>query len=265
MLRRVASRQNALIKELRQAFAQAALTEDGCCAIEGVRLVEEALRSGLRLKAVFVSQGAEQRAERLLPQVSSHAEALLVPADVFAATVQTEAPQGIAALVQVRQWELKDILRAAHPLIVIAAGVQDPGNLGTMVRSAEAFGANGLLAAEGTVSPYNSKAVRAAAGSLFRLPVIRVALNHALEALREQGMRVLGTSSHRGTPAHQADLTGGLALLVGNEGAGLGRHLAAAADGFVAIPHEPRVESLNAGIAAAVLLYEAARQRRALS
>ena len=262
-LRRISSRQNALVKELRQAFAHAALSDDGHCAIEGVRVIEEAVRSGLRFKALFVSEGAEDRAQRLLPQISSHAEALLLSPDLFTSAVSTEAPQGVAALVKVKPFAAEDAVAGTNPLVLIAAGIQDPGNLGTMLRSAEAFGATGALLAEGTVSQWNAKVVRAAAGSLFRLPVVKSAWQSILPLLKEREIKLVGTSSHKGTPIDQADLGGSIALLIGNEGAGIDRHIISQIDELAAIPHSPKVESLNAAIAASVLLYEASRQRRA--
>lgn len=261
-LRRVSSRQNALIKELRQAFSHAALTDDGHCAIEGVRVIEEAVRSGLRFKALFVSEESEERAERLLPQISSHTEALLLSADLFRSAVSTEAPQGVAALVKVKQFTVDDVLAGKNRLVLVAAGIQDPGNLGTMLRSAEAFGASGALLAEGTVSQWNPKTVRAAAGSVFRLPVANVKSSALFQALHDQGIVVVGTSSHKGTPLPLADLARPIAFLIGNEGAGIGRHASTQIDELVAIPHSAKVESLNAAIAASILLYEAARQRK---
>ena len=261
-LRLVTSRQNALVKELRRAFAEGELTQDGHCAIESARIVEEAVRSGLRFKAVFFNKSAGDRAERLLPQIAAHTETLLLPDDVFAGTVSTESPQGVAALVKLKSFELDDLLRPAAPLMVVAAGLQDPGNLGTILRSAEAFEATGVLVAQGTVSPYNAKAVRASAGSLFRLPLVRAEMAAALPKLKERGIRLVGTSSHKGTVIHEARLSGPLAVFVGNEGAGLPRELLTQMDELVTIPHSPRVESLNARIAASLVLYEAARQRR---
>jgi TrmH family RNA methyltransferase len=271
-LRNISSAQNALVKELRRAFHKSELTPDGHCAIEGVRNLEEAIRSGLRLKAVFFSESAVSRAEALLPQLSKHTEKLLLPDKVFQNAVPTETPQGLAALVKVRTFRLQDVLgedapgkdlpgRHQQAPIVVAVGVQDPGNLGTMVRSAEAFGATGVLATEGTVSPFNSKAVRASAGSLFRLPVIRIPAEKATQELRQHGFRLVGTSSHGGTPLPEASLGGPVALFVGNEGAGLPRNLLRQMDETVEIPHTGKVESLNAGVAASIVLYEMARQQ----
>jgi TrmH family RNA methyltransferase len=260
-LRQVSSKENVLVKELRHSFTQAALTEDGYCAIEGVRLLEEALRSGLRLKAVFFSQSARERANRLLPQISTHADTLLLPDAVFRSAVVTETPQGVAALVKLKPFAFADLL-GNNPLILGAAGVQDPGNLGTIIRSAEAMGASGVLTMEGTVHAINPKVIRASAGSLFRLPVVKMDSAEAVRSLRDQGARILATSSHKGIPLDEADLTEACCIFVGSEGAGISKELIAEADEVIAIPHSERVESLNAGVAASIILYEAARQRR---
>lgn len=266
-LRPVSSRQNALVKELRKSFSQSGLTQEGLVAIEGVRILEEALRSGLRLQTVFFSEAGRVHAERLLPQISSHTEAILLPDVVFQSAVDTETPQGVAALVKPRIFRLEEILQGADEnlLIVGLAGVQDPGNVGTVIRSAEAFFARAVLLGEKTASHFNSKVVRASAGSVFREPIMRVPLLETVTTLKERGVRVVATSSHKGKPATEIDLTGPLALLIGNEGTGLPPAIAALADELITIPHSPRVESLNAGIAASILLYEAGRQRKSSS
>ncbi len=260
-LRRIEGRHNALVKELRGAFAHGELTPDGYCAIEGMRILEEAIRSGLKFKSVFFRASGENRAERLLPQLAAHVETLLLPDKLFASAVPSESPQGVAALVRCKVFKLEDVLGKSHagPLLAIA-GVQDPGNLGTILRSAEAFGAGGVLLGEGTVSPFNSKVIRASAGSVFRLPIVQTKLPGILDQMRELGLRLIATSSHKGTPLDQATLTGPLAIFIGSEGAGLPHELLAEMTETVAIPHSPNVESLNAGVAASIVLYEAARQ-----
>lgn len=261
-LRRVDSRQNARVKELRRAFREATPNAQGDVAVEGMHLLEEAIRSGLRLSTVFFSESARERAHKLLPQLSGHTETLLLPDDVFAAAVPSEAPQGVAAMVRVSSFSLEQAIASKPELLILAAGLQDPGNLGTIARSGEAFGATGLLLGEGTVSQWNWKAVRASAGSLFRLPVLKVQVADALREMKQRGVRVLATSSHKGTPLSEADLRGGVAVLIGGEGAGIPRDILAQADDVLAIPQSQKVESLNAGIAASVVLYEAARQRK---
>lgn len=262
-LRRVTSRQNALVKDLRKAFTQGEPTASGYIAVEGHRIIEEAIRSGLRFQAVFFSDAGSAHATRLLPQIASQVEVLLLPDDVFASAVSTETPQGVAALVKLRGHKFEDLLEQAGsaPLLVGVAGIQDPGNLGTIIRSAEAFGARAVLLGEKTVSHFNPKAVRASAGSLFREPLLRVKMTEAVPLLKQHGVRVLATSSHKGKPLHEADFTGAAMIVVGNEGAGVPQEILSLADELVTIPHSARVESLNAGIAASILLYEAARQR----
>jgi len=274
-LRPITSRQNSLVKDLRKAFAQATAVEDGSVAIEGVKLLEEAIRSGLRLRAVFFSEGGRERANRLLPQISHATMTVLLPDDIFHSAVATETPQGVAALVYPLSAILEDLFRPASPsgkealssdpavapLILGCAGLQDPGNLGTILRSAEAFGASGVLCTDGTVSSANPKVARASAGSVFRLPCIKLSTEEAISTIAEHGLRLAVTSSHKGRPVHELDLTLPTAVFIGSEGHGVPRALLDAADEAILIPHSPKVESLNAGIAASILLYEAQRQR----
>ncbi len=261
-LRRVEGRHNPLLKEVRKAFAHAQCTEDGYCAIEGLHIVEEAVRSGLKFRAALFSDSAATLAKRLLPQFGAHVETAILPDKIFAGVVPSETPQGVAALVRFKAFNLEDVLsRAQAGALVAIAGVQDPGNLGTILRSAEAFEAGGILLGEGTASHFNSKTIRASAGSVFRLPIVKTALTENLRARLGQGIRLIATSSHKGTALPDAKLTGPLAIFVGNEGSGLSRDLLRQMDEIVVIPHSSKVESLNAGVAASLVLYEAARQR----
>ncbi len=262
-LRRIEGRHNALVKEMRRAFARGELTPNGYCAIEGLRILEEAIRSGLRFRAVFFSESALARAQRLLPQIGAQVETLLLPDKLFSSAVPSETPQGVAALVRWKECSLEDVLAKAQagPLLAIA-GVQDPGNLGTILRSAEAFSAVGVVLGEGTVSPFNPKVVRASAGSVFRLPVVRTRLSDALGRMKQSGRQLVATASHKGTPLDQVKFSGPLAIFVGSEGAGLPRDLIQAMDEVVAIPHAPQVDSLNVGVAASIVLYEVARRRK---
>src|ERR1700728_5270097 len=145
-LRRMEGRHNPLLKQLRQAFSRSELTAEGDCAIEGLRMIEEAIRSGLRFRAVFFRESAQDRAERLLPQIGAHVETLLLPDKLFDSVVPSETPQGVAALVRLKESSLQDLLeRVQVGPIVVVIGLQDPGNLGTILRSAEAFGSAGAV------------------------------------------------------------------------------------------------------------------------
>jgi TrmH family RNA methyltransferase len=261
-LRHIEGRHNALVKDLRRAFARGELTPDGHCAVEGMRIVEEALRNGLKFRAVFFSSSGATKAQRLLPQIAAHVETLLLPNKLFASAVPSETPQGVAALVRCKEFSLEEVLTKAKSGPVLAiAGIQDPGNLGTILRSAEAFGASGVILGEGTAGVSNSKVIRASAGSVFRLPIARTNLTDALRHMRELGLRLAATSSHKGTRLDQANLAAPLAIFIGSEGAGVPKELLTEMDEVIAIPHSPQVESLNAGVAASIVLYEVARLR----
>jgi TrmH family RNA methyltransferase len=259
-LRPLAARHNHRLKELRLAFRRGELTSQGECAIEGVKLVEEALRSSQRLTNVFFSESARPLAEKLLPQLNARTETHILPNALFNSIVPSDSPQGVAALIKVRGSSAAQILeRSQSGPIVVAAGLQDPGNLGTLFRSAEAFGAAGIFLTEGTVSPYNSKVLRGSAGSIFRLPFLPIASGELIALLRQHGVRLLATSAHKGTPLPEADWTLPLAIFIGNEGAGLPRDLLHQMQESITIPQAAQVESLNAGVAASIVLYEAAR------
>jgi RNA methyltransferase, TrmH family len=270
-LRRVEGRHNSLVKQLRQAFSSGKLTDSGDCAIEGPRIVEEAIRSRLRFSALFFRESSRDTADRLLPQIGAQVETLLLPDKLFDSVVPTESPQGVAAMVRPKEFAFRDLIERLQvgPILVLS-GLQDPGNVGTILRSAEAFASAGVILGDGTVSPYNAKAVRASAGSVFRLPVIHrygnqqktaMELASICQTLRAEHVRMIATSSHKGTPLHEAKLTVPCAIFLGNEGSGMPRNLITKMDETVSIPHIPQVESLNAGVAASIVLYEAARQR----
>jgi TrmH family RNA methyltransferase len=270
-LRIVQSKQNPRLKQLRRALAQPmkelSLAGRGLAGIEGPNLLEEALRAGLRIECVFAAEGAERLLEPLgLP---ADLEILLVPRPLLDAALTTESPQPVAALVEPPDWTWAHILgsrnkgshRQTPALVLVLAGLQDPGNLGTILRSAEAFGADGILSLPGTVSAWNPKAVRASAGSLFRLPLVSASAEECFEHLRQAGAKIWTTTVHGAEPADLVSLTGPIALVIGNEGNGVPLDIAAHADGALTIACPGPVESLNASVAASVLLYEAARQR----
>jgi TrmH family RNA methyltransferase len=193
--------------------------------------------------------------------VPGDAETLVLPPEIFASAVDTESPQGIAALVRPHAFTLEAVLGGRSPLLLIAAGLQDPGNLGTLIRSAEAFGATGYVILPGTVSPENQKTLRASAGSIFRLAGVTLCEDHILHELGERKIRTIAAVAAQGDPLAGHDLTQPTALILGNEGAGISPSILNRADARVTIPMPGPVESLNAAIAGSILLYEAARQR----
>lgn len=257
-----------LLGEFRRAFRQGLLEQASgppLLAIEGPRLIGEALRSGHGIAQVlFTPTGLEQHGAKLMPQFSKRTAVRVTEEAAFAAAMDSEHPQGVAALVQYAPAGLKQLFEPRPALVLTAAGLQDPGNLGTLLRAADAFGATGVVALTDTVSPFRPKAVRASAGSIFRMPVAApVAAADLIAAVRERGIKLLATAAHGGDWDEAAALLAQpCCLLIGQEGSGLPRELIRAADATLAIPVARAVESLNAGMAGAVLLYEAMRQRQ---
>jgi TrmH family RNA methyltransferase len=265
-LRIVQSRQNPRLRELRAALRSGgprAGSEPGLIALEGPHLVEEALRSGLRIHTLFVAEESSPLAEAVSREAAAgggHTEVLVLPRALLCSALGTVSPQPVAALAEPPGWSWQSL--AARPsLVLVLAGLQDPGNTGTVIRSAEAFGADAVLALPGTAGPWNGKALRASAGSAFRLPVLAAGWECARQQLRARGLELVSTGVHEGIAAADFDLRRPLAIVLGSEGAGVPAEIAAAATATLRIPTPGPVESLNAAVAAGILLYEVARQR----
>ena len=262
-MEKVSSRQNALVKRFR-ALAADPRAETDRVLLDGTHLIEEALASGLALETVvFADSAANGGLAALARRVErSGARTVTMPDTVFDAASPVQQPSGVIAIAAFRPRDLDDVLAAQPPLVVMLDGVQDPGNVGAIVRAAEGCGATGVIAGARCAHPFGWKALRGSMGSAFRLPVaVRVKLSDAIVKMQSQGMRVLATVPRDGTPIADCDLRGPTAFLLGGEGAGLSPQLVAAADQRVTIPMKGPVESLNVAIAASLLLYEASRQR----
>lgn len=258
----LSSSRNPLLQRFRRALRRGELTPDGCCAVEGAHLVEEALRSNLEIVAVLAARSAQTKLKELVPEHNGRPPCYLTSDRTFRALAQTETPQGIAALVRLPPAQLDQCLAAEASLTVVLVGLQDPGNLGTILRSLEAFGGAACVLAPASVSPYNPKAVRASAGSLFRVPVFRnTTVKSVVRLCAEKNVRRVALVPRAGTPLGNLDLRGRIAFFVGGEAHGLDAATLAQMDDAARIPLAAPVESLNAAVAASLALYEAARQR----
>jgi TrmH family RNA methyltransferase len=261
-IRIVQSRQNPRLKELRRILETPGRKTSAFAAIEGPHLIEEAKRAGLHFRCVFVEERLRNWVEA--SGLSHETEVLVVPSGILSPILSTETPQPVAALVAPPDWTLKTVLdrkAVGFPLVIVLAGIQDPGNLGTIVRSADAFSASGVICLPGTVNSWNPKAVRASAGSIFRVPIVNAGESEAFEQLRKAGVRIFSTAVDGGQPANESDLASPFAIVIGNEGSGIPPNLTSQADAQITIPCPGPAESLNAAVAASVLLYEATRQR----
>jgi len=234
------SDKNPLLKEVRRLAAGGAPGEDRLVLAEGPHLLDEALRSGIEIHAVILAESAREIRD------AGTARVVRVLDGLFNKLASTESPQGVLALVRMPKLEpLK-----GTPLMVVLDGVQDPGNAGAILRTAEAFGATGAVFLKGTVSPSNPKCLRASAGSSFRVPVVSEI---------PPGLKLYAADPRAMLSVAQADFKGPSAIIIGAEGSGVQPELAARSTGLK-IP-TVGVESLNAAVAAGILLYEARRQR----
>jgi TrmH family RNA methyltransferase len=238
------SDKNPLLKEVRRLAAGGPQGEHRLVLAEGPRLLDEALRSRVEIHAVILSESAaetpglgETRVVRVLDSL-------------FNKLASTESPQGVLALVRLPEWTAENLLKGSHPLVVVLDGVQDPGNAGAILRTAEAFGASGAVFLKGTVGPSNPKCLRASAGSAFRVPIISEI---------PPGLALFAADPRAKLSIADAGLGAACAIVIGSEGSGVRPELVARATG-VKIP-TINVESLNAAVAAGILLYEARRQR----
>jgi TrmH family RNA methyltransferase len=262
----ITSAANPLLKDVRKALSRGGLTAGGCCVVETFHLLEEALNSHCRVRTVIAGESVQDRVMELLlggPDIRLS----IVSDKLLNATANVATSQGVIALVDPPEHRVEQIL-SAESLVVVIDGLQNPGNLGTILRSAEAFGATGILLLKGSVSPFNSKALRASAGSVFRVPFVSgMEETTVLEALRDSGTNlyaaVPGANGHIGSSPSDADLTCPCAIIIGSEGQGVRPALRDAARD-ISIP-TAGVESLNAAVSAAILLYEARRQRSSTS
>lgn len=263
----IQSRQNSRLKDLRKHFLRVDLANDGLIAIEGPKLLEEAVRSGLRVHSIFVREDITEATQETVAGAQDAAGHFPVPlrfrvtAEAFNYACATKTPQGMAALVEAPRWSLESLLAADPRLLLILAGLQNPGNIGTIVRTAEAFGASGILLTPGTVNPWNQKVLRASAGSTFRIPVVALKDVGILELLQQKDIPLYACAAHNGIAIGDANLCGRVALVIGNEGAGISEEVLAHCSGTIHIPCPGPVESLNAAVAASILLYEASGQR----
>jgi TrmH family RNA methyltransferase len=261
--RHVLSPSNPVLKIFRRALLDGT-TRQGWLGLEGPLLLQEALnaRPAVSVQCVLVGESAASKFQELLDRLPKEAELVRVSDRMFEQIAATQTPQGVAALVEICPPDLDTILSRRGVVLLIACGIQDPGNIGTIVRSGQALGASALITLRETVSPFNPKAVRASAGAVLRLPIIRNQHADPLFArLRRARVRIIACDRHSPSSLAQADLKGSIAFLIGKEASGLPPEAARAADLLLSIPIRPETDSVNAATAAGIFLYEAARQR----
>jgi TrmH family RNA methyltransferase len=261
-MQRITSRHNPVVARCRAIVRG---DPSDLLLLDGAHLVAEAIAAGLRVHEVIVSAAALDQSEvRQLTDLIGREHIALVSgsASVMDAISPVRSPSDIVAIADKPEPQRERLYTPGPALVAIAVDVQDPGNVGAIARVAEAAGASGFVAAGKSADPFGWKALRGAMGSAFRLPIaVHAQTDDAVANVRAHGCRIVATIPKGGRSLFDVDLRGPMAILVGGEGAGLSEELRSAADINVTIPMTPPVESLNAAVAAALLLYEAKRQR----
>jgi len=259
----ITSASNARLKQLRAALRDGGPDAQSRVRIEGSKLVREAIQSNLQVEEVFVSESRrlDPGIQALLRQIPGKPEIVEVTDRLFPTIVSTEQPQGLLALARLPFIQLEELLRSASMLLV-GCEIQDPGNLGTLLRSAEAFGVEGVLLTQTSVNPWNDKVVRASAGSIFRMPCLGgFESTELLRTLERNGFRFVAATPKATIDFREADYRGCFALILGNEGKGLSEEVLTRVQARIHIPMTAGIESLNVSVATSIILCEAARQR----
>jgi RNA methyltransferase, TrmH family len=265
MMEQITSVKNTKVKTWASLKQKKFRTQTGLYIAEGVRLVEEAVQSHAQVQEILICGDIQSgKFDAIINGANSQEVQLYeVTEAVLEHVADTKTPQGVVAIIRQSEGDPEAfIANKENPLYLVLDAIQDPGNLGTIIRTADAVGATGVLLSKTSVDLYNPKVVRATMGSLFHLPVFEVDLETFLPKLKEIGVSVIGTSVTAEKTVYESNFTGAAALVIGSEAHGLTASIAEQIDTEIALPMPGKAESLNAAIAASVMMYEALRQRK---
>ncbi|MEO3946814.1 RNA methyltransferase [Gorillibacterium sp. CAU 1737] len=259
----ITSVQNARVKEWSELTAKKGRDKQGRYLLEGVHLVQEALLAGAPILTVLfdIEKGLARELQPLLEEAPG-IEQVAVSAPVLAKCSETDTPQGVVAIAEKPAVTLDALFARPNGVVVALDALQDPGNVGTIIRTADAAGAAGVIIGKGSADPYAPKTVRSTMGSLFHLPVVEGELVPLLAEAVQRGAAVYRTGMASGLTCYDADFTGPVWFVIGNEGRGVSPEVRASVPHELSIPMPGQAESLNAAMAAGILLYESVRQRR---
>lgn len=263
----ISSPTNKLIKEVASLKQRKYRDSLGMFVAEGMRIVEECATSAWPVEVCIYTEAAasRERTRVIIDKLAAtKCRMVIVPEDIYNKISDTEQPQGIMAVIKKRQASITQMITQDNilPLIVVLDGIQDPGNAGTIIRTADAAGCTGVIMLKGSADIYAGKTVRATMGSLFHLPVIEgVTPEDLVSELRQSGVTLLATCLQKSDVYYQLDFTKPVAIILGNEGQGVSHELIEAANARINIPLVGQAESLNVAVAAGVIIYEAVRQR----
>lgn len=253
----VTSKENSVYKLIKALSRKKVRKNSGLFFMEGTRLLEEAINKGVKIKYLIINETAEN-----VPKINQDCQVLRLPNNLFKKISETVSPQGIIAVAKQIEISLTDIILGENPLIVVLNGLQDPGNLGTIIRSSAAAGVTAVLLTGGTVDLYNPKVIRSTMGSLFQVPIVNgLDDDEAVRWLNDHSLNIMVADLDSKEYYYSVDLKKPLALVIGNENRGPNDIWKIAAYKKIKIPILGFTESLNASVAAGIILYDAVRQR----
>lgn len=263
-MQEITSSQNPLIKDIKSLNRKRNRWKNRLFIVEGSKIIEEAIINGVRIKNILLSETffESEEGRAFYNNIKNRDNMVKIKDSLFNSISDTENPQGIMAICEFNIRELAETYDLDNSVILFLDGLQDPGNMGTIIRTADAFNIDGVILGQGSVDPYNLKVVRATMGSIFRVPLY--ICDNSLESLRDlktRGFNVLATSLD-GSLIYESDFRGKIITIIGNEANGVSPEILEVADKCIKIPMPGNAESLNAGVAASIIMYEAMRSRK---
>lgn len=259
----ISSSKNPIIKEIKGLSKKKNRWKEKLFIIEGIKVIEEAIKASIGIKYIFFSGILFETdgGEAFFEQIKNRKETVKLSNNIFKQVTNLDNPQGVLAIVEFKERDIADLYKIDLPFIVFLDGLNDPGNLGTIIRTADAFNIDGIVLGEDSVDPYNSKVVRATMGSIFRVPLYNVRDNDSFfNNMKEKGINIM-TTSLSGKPLERENFKEGFVIVIGNEANGVRKETIEKSTKQIKIPMPGGAESLNAGVAASIIMYEAMRSR----
>ena len=260
----ITSSSNSKIKDIKSLYKKKERWNKGIFIIEGIKVVEECINNNYPLEDIIYSDELLKirGGEELFEKIRNYNNLINIPSKLFKEISDTETPQWIIATAKFKRNSIEEIQKNKNPFILLLEKIQDPGNMGTIIRTADAFNIDGVAITPGSVDVYNPKVVRSTMGSIFRTPIYHISNKlEFIEKLKNQKYKIYSTSLEAEKYIHEMDFSGASIILIGNESRGVSTSMSSLADELIKIPIPGGAESLNAGIASSIIMYEAMRQR----
>lgn len=260
----ITSMKNPMIKEIKSLYRKKERMKSKSFIIEGIKIIEEAIDHSYPIKNIIYTDKLmdTKGGPEFYQTIRDREELIYVGDNIFKEISDTENPQGVLAIAKFQFEDLDKLKDKENPALIFLDRLQDPGNMGTIIRTADAFNFDGLIITDGSVDPYNPKVVRATMGSIFRLPIYYIEDSlRGLNKLKENRLRIISTSLEGSLPIYDIDYSGGFVLVIGNESTGVSDEIFSLSDRLIRIPMPGKAESLNAGVAASIIMYEGMKQR----